>query len=184
MQDYLKTGLGIMAGGLVLGALSVHADVRVDATQHGQIDIHGSDIVITADDDSQARISQTGDLSIRGKAVSLSAAQRSMLQQYSANMREIERRGMDIGAHATELATGIVGAVFADLMTGDTDQVDKDAKAKAEPIKQEAREICKVVLAQESLQDRISASLPAFKPYAVISEDDTQHNCHVDDDKD
>src|SRR5579863_6590698 len=124
MHNYLKTGLGIVAGGLALAALSVNADVRIDGSQHGQINIHGTDVIITADDDSQARITTAGDLSIRGKAVSLSAAQRSMLQQYSANMREIERRGMDIGAHATELATGIVGAVFADLMTGDTDQVD------------------------------------------------------------
>jgi hypothetical protein len=55
-------------------------------------------------------------------------------------------------------------------------------KAKAEPLKEEARALCKDVKSEKQVQDAIASSLPAFQPYAVI-EPHPEHSCHIDGDE-
>ena len=158
--------------------LSVHV---LDGHHHTSVRMDGDDVVITARDHSEARVTPTGDLYIEDRQVAVSADQRKLLRSYDLGIRNIERRGLQVGRDAQHMVSGIMSVVVADLFSDDADgRIDRDARRVAEPIKQEALALCKDVQAERQVQAAIVAELPAFTPYAVI---DTQpdHDCHVDD---
>lgn len=157
-------------------------DDDMQVMYHDQISVHQGDVYITATDGSMARISPTGDLDIRGKAVALSPGQRQLLQHYAAGIRDIQDRGLEIGQHAVQMVGGMLGTLVSSLVDGDSQDLDRRMRAKAEPLKEEARALCKDVKSEKQVQDAIAASLPAFQPYAVI-EPHPEHDCHIDDDE-
>jgi len=168
-------------GGASLVLAAAQADVRINTHDNGRIEIEGDEIVITADDASRTEIDPAGDLKIRGKDVAVTDAQRQLLVQYSQNLRDLEKRGEAVGREAWRMAPGILGTALADLFTGASDkQIDHDANEAAKPLKEEALKLCDDVKAEQKIQDQISDALPAFKPYAVIHEHDTEHNCRSD----
>lgn len=158
--------------------------VGIDVDTGNQIHMDGDDVVITAHDGSQARISPLGDLDIRGKAVMVSPSQRQLLQHYAAGIRDIQDRGLEIGQHAVQMVGGMLGTLVSSLFedAGDSQDLDQRMKARAEPLKQEARALCKDVKSEKKVQDAIAASLPVFQPYAVI-EPHPEHSCHIDGDE-
>ena len=180
VHRYLPAALGAAALAFMLYA---SADVRVDAfdgSNGTNITMSGDDVVITARDDSEARISPDGDLSIRDKRVTVTGDQRRLLRQYSQGIVAIEHKGMEIGRQAVAMVGGMVGTLVTDLLNSDGDKkLDADMKQKAEPLDKAALEICNEVKAQKALQDEITADIPAFKPYAVIQKD-TDEDCHID----
>ena len=177
--------IGAVAGAAVLAALAAGADVRMDAFGHTESDgidivMRGDDVVIIARDDSEARITPAGDLSIRGQRLAVTDEQRRLLRQYSRGIVEIEHKGMEIGRQAVAMVGGMVGTLVTDLLEDDGDKkLDTDMNRKAEPLDKAALEICNDVKAQKTLQDEIAAEIPAFKPYAVIHKD-TDEDCHID----
>lgn len=177
--------IGALAGAAALTVLAARADVRMDAFHHTDSDgvdivMRGADVVITARDDSEARITPDGDLSIRDRRVPVTGEQRRLLRQYSQGIVDIEHQGMEIGRQAVAMVGGMVGTLVSDLLEDDGDKkLDADMNRKAEPLDQAATEICKEVNAQKVLQDEIAAEIPAFKPYAVIHKD-ADEDCHAD----
>ena len=171
----------LAASGLLLAA-GAGADVRINNVDSTDISLRGEDVVITASDMSEALITPAGDLRIAGKPVAVNGDERALLKKYSAGMLDIQERGMRIGRHAVDMVGGMVGTLVEDLIADGADdkKLDKDMKAKAEPLKDEARALCADVKIQKQLQQQIVAVLPAFRPYAVI-DTDSENNCHVDD---
>lgn len=157
-----------------------HVDVDVDTGN--QIHMDRGDVVITARDGSVARVTPQGDLDIRGKAVTVTPGQRQLLQHYAAGIRDIQDRGLEIGQHAVQMVGGMLGTLVSSLLVdgGDSQDLDQKMRAKAEPLKDEARALCKDVKDEKKVQDAITASLPAFQPYAVI-EPHPEQSCHIDD---
>jgi hypothetical protein len=154
----------------------------LDGHHHTSVRMDGDEVVITARDHSEARVTKSGELYIDDKQVVVDGDERKLLSRYNAGVRNIEARGIQIGHDALHMVGGIMGMVVADLFSDDSDgRIDRDARRAAEPIKQEALALCKDVQAERQLQSAIVAVLPAFAPYAVI---DTKpdHDCHVDDD--
>jgi hypothetical protein len=130
-----------------------------------------------------ARITPLGDLDIRGKAVTVNPSQRQLLQRYAAGIRDIQDRGLKIGQHAVQMVGGMLGTLVSSIFeVGDSQDLDQKMRAKTEPLKEEARALCKDVKSERQVQDAIAASLPAFQPYAVI-EPHPEHSCHIDDDE-
>ena len=156
--------------------------VGIDVDTGNQIHMDGEDVVITAHDGSVARISPLGDLEIRGKSVAVTPSQRQLLQRYATGIRDIQDRGMEIGQHAVQMVGGMLGTLVSSLFEdgGDSQDLDQRMKARAEPLKEEARALCRDVKNEKRTQDAIAASLPAFQPYAVI-EPHPEHDCHIDD---
>jgi len=181
MKTLSKASPGLLAALCLLALATAQADVRIGTHDNGRIAIEGTDIVITAADASRAEIDPAGDLKIGGKSVPVTDAQRQLLVQYSQNLRDLEKRGDDVSRQAWRMAAGILGTAMGDLLTGASDkQFDQDTHLAAEPLKQEVAKLCDSVKAGRTLQDRISDALPAFKPYAVIHEHDTENNCRSD----
>ncbi|HSN16871.1 MAG TPA: hypothetical protein VLV87_01565 [Gammaproteobacteria bacterium] len=160
-------------------------DIHVGVNVFGDssISMDGDDVLIKGRDGGKARITPAGDLSIDGRTVAVDAGERKLLVRYSLGIRNIERRGMQIGRDALHLVGGIMGTVVADLFSEegvDDKRIDRDAEQKAEPLKQEARALCKDVQSERQVQADIVSQLPAFRPYAVI-DTESDHDCHVDD---
>jgi len=182
MMTVSKASLGLLAALCLMAAATAQADVRINTHDNGRIDIEGTDIVITADDDSRAEIDPAGDLKIGGKDVPVTDAQRQLLVQYSQNLHDMEKRSEAAEGQAWRMAPGILGTALRDLFTGASDkQLDHDTGEAAKPLKEKFLELCDDVKAERKVQDQISDALPAFKPYAVIHEDDTEHNCRAGD---
>jgi len=182
MKTVSKTSPGLLTAFCLLAAASAQADVRIDTHDKGRIRIEGSDIVITAaGDHSRAEIDPAGDLKIAGQDVPVTDAERQLLVQYSQNLRDLEKQGEAATGQAWRMAPAILGTALRDLFTGAGDkQFDHDTDEAAKPLKEEFLELCDGVNAERKVQDQISDALPAFKPYAVISEHDTEHNCNSD----
>ena len=178
MKTVSKASLGLLAALCLLAAATAQADVRINTHDNGRINIEGADIVITADDGSQAEIDPAGDLKIRGKDVPVTDVQRQLLVQYSQNLRDMEKRGEAAERQAWRMAGGILVTALRDLFTG-----ANDTEEAAKPLKDEFLKLCDDVKAERKIQDEISDALPVFKPYAVIHEHDTEDNCHANDDK-
>ena len=182
MKIVSKASPGLLAALCLLAAASARADVSIHTHDKGRIDIKGADIAITAEDGSRAEIDPAGDLKIRGKDVPVTDPQRQLLVQYSQNLRDMEKRGEAASRQAWNLAPGILGTALGDLFTGASDkQINDDANKAAEPLKEEFMKLCDSVKAERKLQDQISDALPAFKPYAVIQEHETENNCQAKD---
>ena len=182
MKTASKASLGLLAALCLLAAATAQADVRMNTHDKGRIEIEGTNIVITAADGSQAEIDPAGDLKIQGKDVPVSDAQRQLLVQYSQNLRDMEKQGEAAKGEAWDMAPSILATALGDLLTGASDkQFDQDTHAAAEPLKAEFLKLCDGMKAEQKVQDQISDALPAFKPYAVIHEDDTENNCRAGD---
>jgi hypothetical protein len=182
----------LVAGSAALGDARTAAynddgdsNVHIRVLRHGDTDVRMRDgeVVITARDGSEARVTQAGDLYIRDQAVTVSADQRKLLRRYNTGIRNIEARGMQIGRDALHMVGGIMGVVVANLFSGDIgddNKIEADARSVAAPLKQEARGLCQDVQTERQVQAAIAAGLPAFQPYAVIYAE-SDHDCHVDD---
>jgi len=169
------------------GAAWAHpqGDMADSASYDGiHIDSKSGDVIITARDESQARVTHAGDLIIGNEDVAVSAGQRRLLLRYVDGIDSIERQGAEIGRQAVSMLGGFVGVFVSNLVTDtSSEDRDRDMSARAEPLKQAARKFCSTVRSQERLQDDIAAEIPAFKPYAVIDKG-TRDQCHIDADKD
>ncbi|HEV7164919.1 MAG: hypothetical protein ACHQAZ_09085 [Gammaproteobacteria bacterium] len=184
MNTAHKLILGSLAAASLLFMAGAGADVRINSVNGDNIALRGDDVVITAEDDSEALITPAGDLLIHEKRVALTGEERGLLRQYAAGVHDIQQRGLEIGQHAVDMVGGMVGMLVTDLLTTSGDkQMDHDMKAKAEPLKQEARELCTTVRQVRQIQETLVSELPAFKPYAVI-DTDSENDCHVDDHSD
>ena len=153
-----------------------------DEMAKGNVTIGGDGIGISVnghryggdDDDTRphAQISPAGDLLVDGKAVDVTPAQRAMLLEYRGQILGIAEAGMAIGAKGADLAGDAIGEAIGSIFSGDTEKMEQRVEARAEQLKQEAMVLCGRLPAMLATQRKLSDSLPAFKPYATMTQDD------------
>lgn len=147
------------------------------STSTGNVSSDGKNITLRADGQPDARISANGDLTIDGKAVTLNAAQRVLLQSYKTQMDAMTADGIAIGKQGAKLAGKAVGAAIQGAINGDDgDKVGSQVEAEAKKIEQQAMQLCKRLVTIKTSQDALAEQLPAFKPYATIDDSDV-HDC-------
>jgi len=82
-----------------------------------------------------------------------------------------------------ELAGKAVGESLGALFSGDADAIGKRVEAEADKLKAQARLLCRQLPPMLATQQQLAASLPQFKPYATMTQDDVD-DCTSDiDDK-
>ena len=122
----------------------------------------------------KAEITPQGDLLIEGKAVAITAAQRAELLAYRGQILGIAEAGMAIGAQGANIAghalSGAVGAIFGGK-DGEK-EFEKKIEAEAVKIEAEAMKICTRLPGLMAGQQALAASLPEFKPYARMTQED------------
>lgn len=163
----LLAGCGLMFA----AAINADADVRIHAYADQHIRFSGDDVIITADDASEARISPAGDLRIAGKTVAVSADQRRLLVQYSAGAHGIASQGAKVGSEGAKMAVTVLDDVFSGIFDGDVKEtVEARVKAHTAGLKSAVRTLCDDMRSLQSVQDRLVGSLSNFRPYAVITD--------------
>jgi len=169
----------VFAAAFLLGAGSA-AGGRLSISLDGDgIDIDGDEVVITAEDDSEATISSDGKLEIEGRRIVIAARDRQALARSNAALHRIEERAIEIGFQGAGLAVSALGEAVVAIATGDGHRAERRVEARADRIKDNARELCEELRDVERLQDTLAARLPAFRPFAVIDLD--ADDCRVDD---
>jgi hypothetical protein len=126
----------------------------------------------TASSGTKAQLTPKGDLLIEGKAVAITPEQRAMLLDYRGQIIAVAETGMDLGVEGADLAGKAVLETFSGLMHGDADQAGKRIEAEAKRLEADAKRICAQLSPMLATQQRLAASLPAFKPYANMTQSD------------
>lgn len=121
----------------------------------------------------KAEITPKGDLLIEGSAVTINASQRGMLLDYRHDVIDVAEAGMEIGTQASELASKAVAEGLASIFDSDSKEgFEQRMDAEGKKIEISARKLCDRLPAMLDSQDKLAASLPEFKPYANMTQED------------
>ena len=146
------------------------------------MNINGHKIHRSDDSLPKAEITPQGDLLVEGKAVDLTPAQRQQLLAYRGQIIGIAAAGMEIGAKGADIAgeamNGVVGLIFGGKEAEKA--FEQRMEAQGEKIKVEALKLCAQLPGLLAGQQALAASLPEFKPYARMTQEDID-DCGEDD---
>jgi hypothetical protein len=123
---------------------------------------------------TKAEITPQGDLLIAGKPVTVTQEQRALLLAYRGEVIDVASAGMTLGSQGADLGvaalTGLAGAVLGGEKGKQA--YEQDMKAKGKRMESEALELCKQLPPMLATQQQLAASLPEFKPYATMTQQD------------
>lgn len=120
----------------------------------------------------RAEITPQGDLLVEGKPVAVTPEQRTLLLAYRDEVIKVADTGLAIGSKGADLAGKAVGEAIGAIFGGDTKAMEQRVEAEADKLKQEAKVICTQLPALLATQQQLAASLPAFQPYATMTQED------------
>lgn len=162
------------------GNLSLNGGIKVRANAHGgSVFSQGEDHGLP-----KAEITPQGDLLIEGKPVAIDAAQRAMLLDYRRQVIGIAEAGMTLGTQGADLAGKALAEGVSSIFNSDKrGGFEQRMEAEGKKIEAQARLLCKRLPPMLDSQQKLATSLPAFKPYARMTQDDIDH-CMEDDDAD
>lgn len=148
---------------------TVHVN-RDSVLQH--ISIQSDRVGAKALDGTMAWIDATGALTIDGNPVELTADQRALASRYQATAIGLRGDGIAVGEAGAAVAGKAVSSVIQGLASGKPDDIGPKIEAEAKNIEAKAMLLCQRVGELQATQDALAASLPAFKPYARMTEHD------------
>jgi len=126
-------------------------------------------------------ITPAGDLLVDGKPVAIDATQRAQLLAYRARVIDLAKTGIDAGERAAMLAIDATDVgmfrLFFSAMTGSLERKVKATVVRE--IQPAVLRICRGLPELRDSQQRLAASLPEFRPYATLEEDDIE-DCERD----
>lgn len=131
--------------------------------------IHNSDETLP-----DAEITPQGDLLVEGKPVNVTPAQRQQLLAYRGQIIGIAEAGMAIGSKGADIAGEAIGGAVGAIFGGKDGEkaFEQRMEAQGEKIKVEAVKLCAQLPGLLAGQQALAASLPEFKPYARMTQDD------------
>lgn len=142
------------------------------ATDQARKELATGNITLDSSVGPRAEITPDGDLLIDGKSVALAPAQRALVQEYRGHIVKVAEAGIGIGLEGADLAGKAVGEALKGVFTGNTEQIEQKIEAEAEGIKQSAQKLCALLPPMLETQNRLAEALPAFKPYATMTQTD------------
>ncbi len=143
----------------LLGACSV-------TTSSTDVALNG-DVVIHVPFKPAARVTPAGEFAIGGKPVPVTPAQRSALAQYDRDFTAIRQAGRAIGRAGDRLSASIDRETAHAGSAAASGAAHRDVAGFSTSL----AGLCNQVAALVALQDSIAATLPAFRPYAVLTQD-------------
>lgn len=160
------------------GNLGLNGGIKV------RVNTHGGSVFSRGEDHGlpRAEITPQGDLLIEGKPVAIDAGQRAMLLDYRQQVIGIAEAGMVLGTQGADLAgKALAEGVSSIFQGGSRDDFERHMEAEGKKIEAQASLLCNRLPAMLDAQDKLAASLPAFKPYARMTQDDIDHCMDHDD---
>lgn len=122
---------------------------------------------------SKAQITPQGDLLIDGKQVAATPQQRQLLLDYRHRLIEIAEAGMEIGTQGADLGMHAASAALRGVFNGKSDkEVEAAIKPQTDRIRAAALQLCKRLPDLRAAQQQLAAAMPAFQPYATMTQQD------------
>lgn len=149
------------------------------ATDEARQKLATQNLDLNATGHPKAEITPAGELLIGGKPVAVDDAQRKLLQDYRQGIIDVADAGISIGTQSADLAGKAVSEAISGIFSGEPDRIEQRIQAEAKKIEASALTLCERLPALKEAQDRLTASLPAFKPYANLDMDDMK-DCRAD----
>lgn len=154
-------------------------DIDINSVRIG----HGDEHDHSRDTLPKAAITPQGDLLIAGKKVDATPAQHALLMDYRQQLVGIAEAGMDIGERGADLGMGAAKQAIFGALTGKGDkEIEANIKPQTDAIQAAALALCKRLPQLRATQQKLAADLPAFKPYASMTQEDVE-DCGKDTDK-
>ncbi len=194
MQAFRPLVLAVLLGCLpALGACSsdhstsdsIVSNVNASVTQaldEAQTKLRSEPITVSHNDPNlpKAEITPKGDFVVGGKTIALTSAQRSAVLEYREKMIDVASAGIAVGKQGAAIGVAAAGAALAAVMSGKSDQeVEASVKAQTMEIRQAAAKICDRLPEMMVEQKKLAAILPAFRPYATMTQEDIS-DCRKD----
>ncbi|MFT4179638.1 MAG: DUF2884 family protein [Thermomonas sp.] len=122
----------------------------------------------------KAEISPQGDLLIDDKAVAINDAQRKQLLAYRGQIIGIAEAGMAIGSKGVGIADTALSGVAGLIFGGEEERkaFEQKIEAEAKKLETDALKLCAHLPAMLTAQQALAESLPEFKPYATMTQED------------
>ena len=121
----------------------------------------------------KAEITPQGDFLIAGKTVPLTPVQRTEMLAYRQQVVGVAQQGVEIGKQGAALGMSAAGAAIAGALAGESkQQIRQHVEAQASGIREAAAKICDRLPAMMASQQKLAADVPAFKPYATMTQQD------------
>ena len=129
----------------------------------------------------KGEITSKGDLLVDGKAVVVDATQRRQLLDYRTQVIGIAKTGLDAGEHAAMLAIELTNvSMFRLIVGGMTGSLERRVEASVKrDIEPAVLQICKQLPQLRDSQQALVTSVPEFRPYATLDDDDVA-DCESD----
>lgn len=136
----------------------------------------------------KAEITPQGDFLVGGKAVALTPAQRAAVLEYRSKMIDVATAGIAVGKQGANIGMQAAGDAIAAALSGKSDaDIKASVQAKTQGIRDAAVKLCNRLPAMMTEQQKLATALPAFKPYATMTDkdiSDCRDKALHDDDKD
>lgn len=121
----------------------------------------------------KAEITPQGELLIAGKRVADTPAQRVLLLDYRQQIISIAEAGMDIGTQGADLGIHAAKAALWGAIAGKGEKdIETAIKPQTDKIQAAAVKLCKRLPELLSSQQKLSAAMPEFRPYATMEQKD------------
>ncbi|MHB1056625.1 MAG: YggN family protein [Rhodanobacter sp.] len=121
----------------------------------------------------KAVITPQGTLVIAGKPVEATPEQHAMLVDYRQQILGIAEAGMDIGAQGADIGVTAAKQALLGAFTGKDDkEIEASIKPQTDKIQAAAMALCKRLPDMLASQQKLAAAMPAFKPYATMTQKD------------
>lgn len=150
------------------GACSRLPDGEVHVSVIDHISMAGDKVLLRGAGGS-AQIGPDGAIAIDGGALALTPAQQALGREFYQQAMGMRHDGVAIGKAGAAMAGQALSTVAQDLRDGNTDQTEAKIQAEAAKLEAQALQLCRRVQALRDVQQRLSAALPQFEPYARIS---------------
>jgi hypothetical protein len=167
------------AGGPIIGAIDHALDRASEKVRTRDITFapdgkHGGGWRIgPADSGRGVTITPKGDLTIDGKVVALTAAQRADVLAYRGQLIGVAEQGLQIGRQGAALGLRAAGEALAMVFNGNSEPQIKDrVDAQATDIKHNAAALCQRLPALRASQQKLAAAVPEFRHYATMDQKD------------
>ncbi|TAN03929.1 MAG: hypothetical protein EPN36_11005 [Rhodanobacteraceae bacterium] len=132
----------------------------------------------------KAAITPQGDFLIAGKPLALTAQQRNDVLDYRTQYIEIAQQGIAIGHEGVDVGRrAMLPMIFASLFGASDKTIDARMDKRLAGVRADTAKLCDRLPALMTAQQQLAADLPAFKPYATLTQkkvDDCRQDALLD----
>lgn len=159
-----------LAAGFLLGGCG--NGFHATTIANGGIVVDGSEVTLHGTGGSEATVDAAGKLVVDGRGVTVDATQRQLLQQYYRGALAVREHGLATGKAGARVAVQSLKNAATHVTGGDSEEADAGLDAATRRVDQEASKICLDIRQIRLAQNGLASTLPAFKPFAGIIDDD------------